>query len=258
MTPNASLSDEERRAAQREYMRKYRAAHREELAAKKRLRYAMNRNRILAQNKQSSLREVPYETLADDADIEIRDASYILDSIETLEKNEYYLDLVKYLKDNTQLNDDQIKTVYQKAASTYNSAVSRHGANFEREVRIYLLQQLKDSGLYVYYQVRFDGCRIDFVISPENNDREKLDMSKALIFSTKTRKSTAWRQDMHLYDKCKAYLLLTIDDNVPSDTLPANVYFCSVKNDTTIGHILSFNDMIPTIKSLLLTESSSE
>ena len=154
--------------------------------------------------------------------------------------------------------DDQIKIVYKKAASAYNSSVSRHGYNFEKEIRWYLLQQLKDSGLYVYYQVRFDGCRVDFVVSAEANDREKLDMTKAFIVSTKTHKTSAWREDMHLYDKCKAYVLLMLDDRVPSDTLPDNVYFCSVKNNTTFNHILSFADLIPTIKKVLLQEASTD
>ena len=261
MTPNSSLSEEQkeqRLAAQREYMRNYRAAHREELAEKKRTWYAIKRNRVLAQNQANRLRKLPYETLPDDdSSIATRDATSILAAIDCPD-NEFYDDLVKYLKDNTELNDEQIKIVYQKAASAYNSSVARHGFNFEREIRLYLLQQLKDSGIYVYYQVRFSGCRVDFVVSAEANDREKLDMTKAFIVSTKTRMTNAWREDMHLYNKCKAYVLLTLDDRVPSDTLPDNVYFCSVKNNTTLNHILSFADLIPTIKKVLLQEDSTD
>ena len=111
MTPNATISDEQkelRRQAQREYQRKYRELHREELTAKRRSTYAIKRNRVLAQNKSYTLRTVPYETLPDDdSTIAIRDAASIQAAIDSPD-NEFYQDLVKYLKDNTELNDDQI------------------------------------------------------------------------------------------------------------------------------------------------------
>ena len=242
-------SIDERRQQRQEYMKEYnkhyRQTHRTEIIAYRRRNYAIKRERVLAQNQVCLSKQHPYESIYDTTDKSIIE---LMDN----KTNEFYNAFESYLKEKTELTEDEIKHVYKLAKSAHNSITARHGFDFERAIRTYLLNQFANKGLYLYYQVPFDGCRIDFVVTKEVNDREKLDISQAIIISAKTTLSTTWRQDQHLFDKCKSYIMLTLDGTIPTETFPDNVYFCFLRNTETKGFILSADDLITTIISILL------
>ena len=243
-----------------EYARRYRELHKEELNRKRRERYAINRHRILLQNSQGKIARTlqPYETLTSSDDVQPLTTESILRELDDLASNEYYYRFANFLKEKTQLSDEEIRQAYDLSVSAYGSSVSRRGYKFEEIIRKYLLQMFKGTQFYVYHQVPLDGCRIDFVVTEESKDKDKLDISKAFIVSTKTSMKTTWREDQHLYNKCKGYLMLSLDVKIPLESTPDNVYFCSPRVENTRNHLLTLKDLVTTIQSTLRPSPSKE
>ena len=133
----------------------------------------------------------------------------------------------------------------------YNCA---RGYHFEDVINNFLLANFKDTNLKVYRQVPLNGnsCRIDFVITEEMNDKTKLDLSKSVILSTKTvvDHSSSWREDQHLYDKCKAYFFVSFGNKVPTQQTPDNVFFVSPNREEETEKALKLDSLVPKIISM--------
>ena len=170
---------------------------------------------------------------------------------------EYLEKFKQMVRDADELTDDVLESAFKLARSS-TSANSKRGAAFEQSLRRNILYELRLKSQKYYVQVSVDNgsTRIDSVISNQVcEDKTKLDLSQAVIVSSKTSLSTQWREDMHLYRRCKAYIMVTLDDKIPLADLPDNVYFCS-PHYPTAGHIINLNDLIPTVMRYL--EPSAE
>ena len=141
------------------------------------------------------------------------------------------LDEVLSKYDGVPVTKDNIEDIYESVARVVNSNRARRGSQFERTIQSYLVNAFKDKGIYVYSQVPVKGsnAKIDFVVSKEDTSKDKLNLLDAVIVSCKVSLRERWRVDQHLYNQCKQYYLVTMDEKLPHESMPANVHFVSTK-----------------------------
>lgn len=252
--PKKYSTDEEHREAKklRYQLRK------DEINARRRQQAVKNREKLnaqarawRAQNKRKAL------VISNEERINVSDMTSETDFIKTeMDKevsNPYYDDYVQFLRTHDMNEEDNVKQSLLLARKYINDHNSKHGFQFEKVIQKLMLNKFQDIGIKVYRQVVIEnpdelgrGCRIDFVVSEEDTIKDKLDLSKAVIVSCKTTFSTQWREDTHLYDKCKAYIMITLKGKIPHEQLPDNVFFC--KPDSDFGeHVIDmdyFTDFI--------------
>ena len=181
-------------------------------------------------------------------------STYLIEGVEG--NDQAHTEFIKLLSSKG-LSDDDIDTAYKLARDSMIYRSAGRGYRFEPLVRNMLLTELDGTPLKVYYQVCINGgsCRIDFVVSPdEYEDKNDIKLDNTVIISTKTSCGTSWREDTHLYDKCKAYVMLTVETQFPTEQLPKNVYFASPHISSNDGQKLSLDGLIHLVKSELLTE----
>ena len=188
-----------------------------------------------------------FEQLTDEDTVSESTTSWsdvVLDEMQDL-RDANYDEFVQLAKACDLTNEEDIKKLYDFRAK--NNIGRKMGSALERLIRRQLLNELKDTDLKLYKQVPInDGtCRIDFVVTKEVvDDKSKLQhLDHAVIVSTKTSNGTHWREDMHLYDKCAAYIMVNVEADVPTETLPDNVYFCSAKATTETDHIIQLDNL---------------
>ena len=263
---------EAKRAYMREYNKKYREAHKEELqqyakgyyqqhkdSIKQRSTdyYHNNHDHCLARIRKSNAARrgtnLTYESFSDSEERPTYEsaATYLQEGVDGVD--DAYNEFTELLKSKG-MNDDDIEKAYQLARRSMIYRSSGRGYRFEPLVRNMLLTELDGTDIHVYKQVSINNgaCRIDFVVSKEVvDDKTNLKLSDAIIISTKTSCGTSWREDMHLYNKCKAYVMLSLDDDFPTEALPDNVYFASPKLTTDNGQHLTLTRMIGLLKEKL-------
>ena len=152
--------------------------------------------------------------------------------------------------------DEDIEQAWKLARSSV-CMNSKKGSLFESVIRKNILYELrmKHQKLYAQIPINKNSCRIDFAVSNEVlDDKTKLDITQAVIISTKTSLNTRWREDMHLYTSCKAYIIVTLDDKCLTEEVPANVYFCSPHYTSNGSNIINLNDLLPTVMQYLEPE----
>ena len=166
---------------------------------------------------------------------------------------------IQMLRDNEQ-TDELLNKAFDLVRKS-NISNRKKGALFESVMRKNILYELRMKQQKYYTQVIIDGgsTRIDSVISNEVlDDKTKLNLSQAVIISTKTSLTTAWREDQHLYTRCRAYIMVTLCDKFPSASLPDNVYFCSPHVTEGSDHIINLNDLLPTVMKYLQPEETED
>ena len=260
--PSKYTTEEERKEAKRESARRYYQNHKEQQRAhirKYQLEHGHNRSAL------------GYEVLSAEDNAALSHAPTSMTERVLADMNvdytaEYMDKFKQMLLDADELTDDVLESAFTLARSS-TSANSKRGAAFEQSLRRNILYELRLKPQKYYVQVSVDNgaTRIDSVISNQVcDDKTKLDLSQAVIVSYKTSLSTQWREDMHLYPHCKAYVMVTLDDKYPQWDLPDNVYLCSphYKCGTagtctkygatgTSGNIINLNDLIPTVMKYL-------
>ena len=250
-------SEEERKEAQKEYQKKYRETHKEQCREyQKRYRDTNaegRRKRLMRERIRRGATSYNEELTEEDRVEEISSAvDFIQQKMDNVQPSERYQEFVSLLAEHGIEDMDVVAKIYKAASVARNYDNSRRGFWFEKVIRQLLLNQLKDTSLYLYQQVPINDrkCRIDFVISEEKVMKDDLDLSKAIIVSTKTGFSSDWREDMHLYSQCKAYFMVTLNGGIPTEALPANVYFASASITEDTNHVISVNSLVPKIIEL--------
>ena len=264
-------TEEERKAARREYMRKYREEHKEEIRAQKR-----EQQRRYYQKHKEERREydrkrghaksaVGFEVLSVEDLDELSKAPTDMSERVISDMNidfiaEHRQKFIQMLRDNEQ-TDELLNKAFDLARKSICLNNSRKGSLFESVIRKNLLYELrmKQQKLYSQIPINKNSCRIDFALSNEVvDDKTKLDLSQAVIISTKTSLCTHWREDQHLYSSCKAYVMVTLDSKCPTEKVPNNVYFCSPHYTSNGSNIINLNDLLPTVMEYLEPEDSDE
>ena len=181
------------------------------------------------------------------------ESEYVLNTINQMEQSEGYAKFVELLKSKGITNEDDIQEIYNAAAKTKFVENSKRGYEFEKIIQTLLLNMLNETGIYLYRQVPYNNhkCRIDFVISEEKCKKDDLNVNNGIIISTKTRLGTSWREDQHLYDKCRAYFMITLDTRTPREEVPANVFFCSPNVKEESEHIINLDSLLDKIVEFL-------
>ena len=256
----------------KDYNKQYRETHKEELKNYEKNYYAANKEKILKrandyyhehadQIKQQSRKynakrrstNLTYESFAEtETPPEYASAAtYITENTDGNDKaHDQFTELLK----NKGLTDEEINKAYGLARQSMMYRSSQRGYRFESAVRAVLLKELTDTPYKLYKQVPINNytCKIDFVITKEEtDDKATLHLENAIIVSTKTATGTSWREDMHLYDKCKKYVMLTIETEYPMEQLPDNVYFASPNISEDAPHKLTLNSMFSLMRSTL-------
>ena len=265
-------NEEERKAARREYMKEYGRKYREEHRATKceydrkyreehreaHCEYMRKYNRKSGQAKSA----VGYEVLTIEdmeqlskapTDMSVR----VIKDMDIDFTIEYQNQFKQLLNRHIVPTEEDIDEAWKLARSSVSGAGPKRGYLFESVMRKNILYELRMKQQKYYTQINIDGgaTRIDSVISNEVlEDKTKLNLSQAVIVSTKTSLATKWKEDMHLYSRCKAYVMVTLDDKFPSAALPDNVYFCSPHVTERSAHIINLNDLLPTVMQYLEPE----
>ena len=250
-------TEEERKQAQREKQRRYREAHKEEIKEANRRWYEEHKEE---QQRSARLRgrkkwgHTSYnEELADEDRVEISSAEdFVRQAMDNVQPSERYQEFTALLAEHGIEDVDVIDKIYRAATAARSDSNTKRGVEFEKVIQKLLLNQLKDTSLYLYRQVPFNGhrCLIDFVVTEEKAMKDDLDLSKAIIVSTKTGFSTTWREDMHLYSHCKAYFMVTLNGVIPTETLAPNVYFVTPNIAEDTDHVINVNSLAAKIIEL--------
>ena len=236
------------RDEQIKHMSEYYHQHRDEVLEYHRKRYREN-------NKNSfSLKPGSTEFTCDNV------CEYINSEMKQVQSNEYYDKFVSICKSHN-MSDNEINEVNELILKARSAKASRRGFGFERVIQNVLLSRMNQAGLHLYRQVPVNDskCRIDFVVSATNTNVYDLDLSECVIVSTKTGFSTAWREDMHLYDKCKLYIMITMSTYVPREQLGPNVYFASTRVTQDSNNLITIDSAIAKIiEALTPRDTQSE
>ena len=267
MSRSKYASEEERKAAKREYMKeynkRYRETHKEQNAAYQAAYYASHRQRLV-QNRANghNISAFGYEVLSVEEMEQLSKAP--TDMSERVIKDmdvdftvEYQNQFKQLLSGHTPTDEDLDKA--WKLARSSVCVNSKRGYLFESVMRKNILYELrmKQQKLYSQIPINKNKCKIDFALSNEVlEDKRKLDITQAVIISTKTSLKDRWREDMHLYSSCKAYIMVTLDDKCPTEELPDNVYFCSPHYISNGTNIINLNDLLPTVMEYLEPEDT--
>ena len=268
-------TEEERKQALRqqntERCRRYRQSHREYFREYHHKRYQAHREQRLEQQRQydivhGGLRSaVGYELLSAD---ELEALSHASTDMSERVINEMdvdftaqYMQQFKQMLLGEELTDELLEQAFKLARSS-TASNGQKGRLFELVIRKNILYELRLHKLKLYSQVSINSgtCRIDFVISKQVcEDKRDLDISQAVIISTKTGLRTSWREDMHLYSQCQAYIMVSLDDKCPTEEVPDNVYFCSPHyTESTNKNIINLNSLLRTVMEYLDPETSDE
>ena len=159
-----------------------------------------------------------------------------------------------------EVTEEVLRNAFSIARSS-SAANKRRGQAFENTIRSNILYELRDHQQKLYTQVPTDDnkCFIDFIISNEEvKNKKDINLSDAVIVSTKTRLSTEWREDIPLWARCKAYIMVTLDKKFPRQSLPSDVYFCSPYVTKDTSNYINLNSLIPTIMDYLDDEADEE
>ena len=225
-------TEEERKAARREVTRRYRELNREKIRQREReKRGVSSSNEELAD--EDRVEEIPSA------------AEFIQLQMSNIQSHARYQEFTSLLAEHGIEDADVIDKIYKAATTAHSATNTRKGFEFEKAIQKLLLNQLRDSDLYLYRQVPFNDCKcmIDFVITKEKAMKDRLDLSKAVVVSTKTGYGSTWREDMHLYDKCKRYFMVTLTQKIPTESLPDNVYFASPNFATLSEHVINLDSL---------------
>ena len=244
-------TEEERKAAKREYQRKYREAHKQELNEANRRYVETHKEEVRRRNRdhQRAVRGTNCfneELSSDDIIADSSVNSYVISEMNKAVITPEYEQFVSLLRSKGIENEEDIQEILVSAQRATFRNRTQHGFYFEQIILKALLNMIKDTSLYVYKQVPINNhtCRIDFVISNQKVQKDDLDIAHSVIVSTKTQYGmTGWREDMHLYDKCRAYFMVTLSDKVPTETLPDNVYFASPNFSTLSEHVINLDSL---------------
>ena len=253
---------DERRELDNQRRREWYWLHRDEINAKRREYAARNRERINAQGRAlaRSKRRALVLTDEDRVDLSdyINDSTFIMSEMAKEPASATYLDYVNFVKTHDMTNDVNVERSLILARKYLTERNSRHGKLFEDALQKLLLNRFDGTEFKVYRQVLIPnpndlgrGCKIDFVVTDEDTCKDDLDLTRAVIISCKTAFSTQWREDMHLYDKCKAYIMVTLNGKIPHDQLPDNVFFCKPGMVEFNDHMIDMADFTQTIADLL-------
>ena len=262
-------TEEERKAARREASRKWYVTHKEQTRKEKCERarqyyYSHKEQRLEYQREYERARRVlGYETLsAEDLEALSRmptDMSERVIQQMDVDFTTEYRARVHALLEGHIPTADEIDEAFDIARSS-SAANGKRGAVFELVIRKNILYELRMQQLKLYSQVPINNgtCRIDFVISKQIcEDKRDVDVSEAIIISTKTSLNTQWREDMHLYHQCKAYIMVSLDDKCPTEAVPDNVYFCSPHyTESTNKNIINLNSLLRTVVEYLNPETT--
>ena len=242
-------TEEERKQARREYNKEYQKRW-----------YQEHRDtcRQRSNNRHAALQRC--EVLTDEDRIDPSALGRVGDYItEAMKKstNNIYEQYVQFCKTHDMTNDENIAKAYSLARHSMGTGNCHRGFDFERVIRRVMLNAFDETSFKVYKQVPLGdygqrkSCRIDFVVTEEDTSRFDVDLSKSVIVSCKTSYHSSWREDMHLYDKCKAYILITLDTrSIPTEELPSNVFFCTPTSDFG-EHTIDMNAFTETIEAML-------
>ena len=265
----------------RQYMKEWRAKHLEEKKMKdheyyqkkkeeikeKRHQYYIKNKTSINQKLRLNGREqrgFKYVSLSDEDRVDLRELAlegeYVkqqmsLYSIE--ESNEFS----EFCKTNDMTVDENIEkalAIARRICCRSNAGLGRY---FELVIQKLMLNIFDETPFKVYRQVPFgqvdDNCKycrkIDFVVSEEDVPKNQLNLSKAVVVSCKTSLNTRWREDEAIFDKCKYYIMVTLDDKIPQCQLPDNVRFCTPSSDMS-EHTNDMNALTQTIQAMLSDE----
>ena len=259
MPPQKYFTEEERKAARRERDKQHYEEHKEEMREKQR-QYRAERAEHYRELLEAARQARPeiyigrnrknnyHEQLSEADMVSNMDSAstYLVDEMNKLGRTEAYTEFVELLKSKGIENPDDIEAIHKASQRAFIANNRQRGAGFEKVVLKMLLNLLNGTNLKVYTQVPTNErkCRIDFVITEQTEFKDRLDLSKAVVVSTKTSlSSSTWREDMHLYDKCKRYFMLTMDVRMISEALPSNVYFASPNYTTESEHAINLDSM---------------
>ena len=266
-----------RRAKCREYYQKHRTqilAHKKEYHQNNKehrsqymhSRYIANRETILAKQKEAYRKNHPQQYTLDQYDSSTKTASeYLTEQMAAPMMCDHHKAFVQMLHDKGIDDESFITELYEKASKAHFVETRLSGQKFEAAVKNVLESLLNDTEYVIHPQLPLDTssdtssedssagptCYIDFVITKGPCDRESVDLSQAIIISAKLRAGTQWREDMHLYSRCKGYVLLTLVSQVPTEAMPDNVRWCSPNCTVSEGKKLALNDLLEWINEVL-------
>ena len=259
--------------------KEYHEAHREELLRKRREFYEAHKDELHEKQKEyrdahrgeinerarkkTSSSGYGALTLTDEDRVGIHELSYEADYITQqmkLVEDPTKVKFEQYVRTHDMNVQENIDEAFRIVRNTIPFTTAR-GQALERTVKRLLLNILDGSTFKLYSQVPCDfsgidrrNCRkIDFVVTEQNCLKDKIDLSKAVVVSCKTRLSTSWREDEAIFDKCKYYIMVSLDDKIPQCQLPDNVRFCTPSSDTS-EHTIDMNALTQTIQAMLSDE----
>ena len=262
MAPQSKYTSEaERREAHRQQSIKYWATHRKECLERHRRYNETHKGEILTKNR-LAYRKRRYhfhaERLAEADRVEISklesENDFVKSEMTKQIPNPHHQQFIEFCKNNDMTQDSNIEEAYSLVKRSICFDNTSRGFMFEKVVKKLMLNKFEDTQFKVYSQVPYDALndnynycrRIDFVVSTEDTDKDKLDLSKAVIVSCKTGIGTNFHEDERLYADCKAYIMITLGQKLPQSELPDNVFFCVPDKDFD-DHIINmdyFTDFI--------------
>lgn len=260
MPPQKYFTEEERIQAQRQQYKEYYQRHRELVLQRKKQYHQTHKEHELLYRKQHReekrlknrlRRGYKYVLLTDaekvdDSQLECPN-DWIKQQIESYQNTLNIDEFADFIRTHDMNDDENINEAFRVAERLGLARRSGKGQYFERLTQKLMLNKFEETPFKVYRQVPYGNindyryCRkIDFVVSEEDNEKDKLDLSKSVIVSCKTTLGTAWREDEAIFSKCKAYIMISLDNNIPTDPLPDNVFFC-VPDMEFNDHIIDMN-----------------
>ena len=226
--------------------------------------YLRNAERIKEYSKKRhrELRGFGAETLAEEDKLELKELSYEADwVVEQMKLGGDHISDERKELDDFLINSDMTvqenrDKVVQLAIRCGCTSRCRNGYYFEKVIKKLLLNIFDGTPFKLYTQVPYDNDnvrrsrKIDFVVTEEETDKDKLNLSAAVVVSCKTSFHTSWREDEILYDKCRYYIMVSLKCSIPKSPLPDNVFFCSPSIEDG-EHTIDMNSLTQTIMAML-------